>query len=368
MDPKENKRQIAKQAVYRIIAQLVSVIVVALVGWAVSSFSPTKNIGNDSHNATILALVTRADETGTTLKDIGGYDRVKTDLRRAIVLPLKHPHIFYDEATPSLRPPCGILLTGPPGTGKTLLAKACAKESGANFLSLHAAALESKWWGESPKLLQSAFRLARTSLAPCIVFFDEIDGLGRSRSENDQSCVYSFKCELLRNIDGIDKDADSPVTVLACTNCPDSLDAALKRRFTRTITVDVPTLQERRDILEVVSRKEMELDLPLLDRIAEATQGLTGADLAAAYTEACSHRMWTSSGTEEDLQHFRDGREFIRHMGPLTKKDWTHSGRVRISRQNATAVRPKDRTGSDDAKRDAPGTDTQQGLSPPVDV
>ena len=256
---------------------------------------------------------------------------MKRDLKQMIVIPMKNPHIFFDEKSPSLRPPCGILLTGPPGTGKTLLAKACAQESKVNFLSLHSAALESKWWGESPKLLQTAFKMARTTLSPCIVFFDEIDGLGRSRSEHDQSCVYSLKCELLRNMDGIDKDPNSAIAVLACTNCPSSIDVALKRRFTRQISVPLPKTEDRLDILNLLCMKETQIDRDLLERVATHSEGMSGADLAALYTEACSHRLWSSAGVSDDsIEQFKNGREFLRSVGPLSVKDWTNSGRVNL--------------------------------------
>jgi SpoVK/Ycf46/Vps4 family AAA+-type ATPase len=223
-----------------------------------------------------------------------------------------------------------------------MLAKACANQSGANFLSLHSAALESKWWGETPKLLQAAFRLARSSLSPCVIFFDEIDGMGRSRSEHDQSCVYSFKCELLRNMDGVGRDASSAVAVLACTNCPTSLDAALRRRFTRQIAVPVPTRDERADILRKVCGGERLTDEAVLALVADRTEGMTGADLASLYAEACSHRLWSAVG--EDLSKFGDGAEFLRHVGPLTAADWTHSGRVTLPpRQNEGGSAPKRR-------------------------
>ena len=170
----------------------------------------------------------------------------------------------------------------------------------------------------------------------------DIDGLGRSRSEHDQSCVYSFKCELLRNIDGVDKDTNSALVVLACTNCPKSLDAALKRRFTRQIAVPLPTKGDRRDILNVICKKEKQTDTALLERVATHSEGMTGADLAALYNEACGHRLWTCTIDDNDIESISDGKELLKSAGPLTLKDWASSGRVHLTEvrnQNVSSKR-----------------------------
>ena len=180
-----------------------------------------------------------------------------------------------------------------------MLAKAVACEAKVPLITLHAAALESKWWGETPKLLNAVFASARTRYAPCIVFFDELDGLGRARSEHDQSCVYSFKCELLRNFDSLD-DAGGAVVVLACTNCPEKLDPALRRRFQRRIYVGAPSEHGRRDILRVVARHERpgEPLTKVVETVARRTLGFTGAELAVLYEGACSARL---EGLDDDL-------------------------------------------------------------------
>lgn len=348
----------------RLLTQVVSVVVVAVVGYlanalasAASGAGSGEGLGghlDTSHTKAVRSMVVGVTD-GPGLDDIGGYESVKTDLRRSVVVPMRHPRVFFDSKAPSLRPPPGILLAGPPGTGKTLLARACAKESGVHFLPLHSAALESKWWGESPKLLQAAFRLARTTLSPCIIFFDEIDGIGRCRSEQDQSCVYTFKCELLRNIDGLDKGGGgAAVTVLACTNCPDRLDPALRRRFPRTIHVQPPTCQERRAILGVVTRGEAFVDEALLDRVAAHTKGMTGADLSSLYSEACAHRLWRTCAHEEDVGSLTNGLDLVARMAGLTGDDWQHTGRIALPHQSSSPVVTAAATATDDPVGDTP--------------
>ena len=170
--------KIVTHGIARILVQVISLVVMAVVGFALNNFLTDEGGGkgdgassssSSAHAKTVRSLVSKPDASGPGLDDIGGYEAVKRELQRMVIVPLTHPHIFYDPKAPALRPPCGVLLTGPPGTGKTLLARACAKESNVNFMALHSAALESKWWGESPKLLQAAFKTARTTLAPCII-------------------------------------------------------------------------------------------------------------------------------------------------------------------------------------------------------
>lgn len=278
-----------------------------------------KSTGSESAStASSLFLTLPRTET---LDSIGGLRAVKEKLRRTVLLPLRFPRLYAEQ--PMLRAPRGTLLCGPPGTGKTMLARALAVEANVPFMALHPAALENKWWGESPKILAAAFEEA-SKAAPSIMFFDEIDGIGRVRSEQDQSCVYSFKCELLRHMDGIQK-LDAPIAILACTNCKASLDPALQRRFGQEIRIPLPDEEARLDILRKLTRHEAAASTKVLRRVAAATAGKSGSDLASLFGAAVDARL-DGVDLEEMLGGARDGAHLAQTLGPLTLAHWNAAG------------------------------------------
>ena len=216
--------------------------------------------------------------------DIGGLEEAKQQLREAVEWPLKYPEVFEQMG---IRPPKGILLFGPPGTGKTLLAKAAATESGANFIAVRGPEVLSKWVGESEKAIRQIFRRAR-QVAPTIIFFDEIDAIAPARGmRHDTSGVTDrIVNQLLTEMDGI--EPLQHVVVIGATNRPDILDPALLRpgRFDRLIYVPPPDKQARLEILKIHTRKMPLADDVDLEKIAEKTEGYTGADLEAVCREA----------------------------------------------------------------------------------
>ncbi|BES81563.1 CDC48 family AAA ATPase [Pyrodictium abyssi] len=216
--------------------------------------------------------------------DIGGLEEAKQQLREAVEWPLKYPEVFEQMG---IRPPKGILLFGPPGTGKTLLAKAAATESGANFIAVRGPEVLSKWVGESEKAIRQIFRRAR-QVAPTIIFFDEIDAIAPARGmRHDTSGVTDrIVNQLLTEMDGI--EPLQHVVVIAATNRPDILDPALLRpgRFDRLIYVPPPDKKARLEILRIHTRKMPLADDVDLEKIAEKTEGYTGADLEAVCREA----------------------------------------------------------------------------------
>ena len=232
--------------------------------------------------------------------DVGGLKDVIRKLREAVELPLKDPEFFERMG---ISPPKGVLLYGPPGCGKTLLAKAVAGESGASFISVKGPELLSKWVGESERAVREVFRKAR-QVAPCVVFFDEIDALAPRRTSDGSSKVTErVVAQLLTEMDGIEELRG--VVVMAATNRPDLLDPALLRpgRFDRLIYVPPPDEEARLEILKIHAR-----GMPLagdvdLAEVARRTEGFSGADLKAVCFEA--GMMALREGSEEvGMRHF----------------------------------------------------------------
>lgn len=218
-----------------------------------------------------------------TWEDVGGLDSLKEELKEAIEWPLKHKEAFahVDVTTPK-----GILLHGPPGTGKTLIAKALAKMTESNFISVKGPELLSKWVGESEKGVREIFRKARQA-APCIIFFDEIDSLVPRRSGGDSSHVSeNVVSQILTEIDGLEELND--VLIIGATNRLDIVDEALLRpgRFDRVIEVPKPDAKGRLHIFKIHTKKKpLEQDVDLA-KLVEITDGYSGAEIAAVCNRA----------------------------------------------------------------------------------
>ncbi|MEM2135533.1 MAG: CDC48 family AAA ATPase [Candidatus Jordarchaeaceae archaeon] len=219
-----------------------------------------------------------------TWQDIGGLDEVKKQLIEAVEWPLKYPNLFRHMKA---NPPKGILLYGPPGTGKTLLAKAVAHESEANFISVKGPEFLSKFVGESEKAVRETFRKARQA-APCIVFFDEIDSITPVRGGDfgDSHVTERVISQILTELDGLEELKG--VTVIAASNRPDIIDPALLRpgRFDQLIYIPLPDFETRKKIFEVHLRGKPLAGNVNIDKLAEETDGYSGADIAAVCNEA----------------------------------------------------------------------------------
>ncbi len=250
--------------------------------------------------------------------DVGGLNQIKQEIREAVEWPLKHPHVF---ARLGVKPPRGILLFGPPGTGKTLLAKAAATESGANFIAVRGPEILSKWVGESEKAIRKIFERAR-QVAPTIVFFDEIDAIAPARGlRHDTSGVTDrIVNQLLTEMDGIQPLQN--VVVIAATNRPDIIDPALLRpgRFDRLIYVPPPDKEARKEIFKIHTRKVPLADDVDLDKLAEMTEGYTGADIEAVVREAVMIKL--REKLEVGPVHMKHFEQALKKIQPsLTQED-----------------------------------------------
>ena len=217
--------------------------------------------------------------------DIGGLEAQITEIREAVELPLKKPELFEKIG---IEPPKGVLLHGPPGTGKTLLARAVAHETNAYFLRVVGSELVQKYIGEGARLVRELFELAKKN-SPTIIFIDEIDAVGASRTEATTSGdreVQRTLMQLLAGMDGFERRGD--VKIIGATNRIDILDPALLRpgRFDRIIEIPLPDQDGRLGILKVHC-KGMNLDEEVnLTEVAGLTEGKNGADLRAVCMEA----------------------------------------------------------------------------------
>ncbi len=230
------------------------------------------------------ALVT-APHTRWT--DIGGADQIIEQLQEAVELPLQHLAAFGDVG---LSPSRGLILHGPPGTGKSLLGKAVARESGANLVTVNGPEVFSKWLGESEEHIRNAFRMARQS-APTILMLEQLDAMAPRRSADaSNSASQRVVNQLLLEMDGL--GGNTHVIVIAATNRLDLVDPSLLRpgRFGLQLEVPLPDRDGRRQILEIHLRHEIGKSeaadwSAALDRVAEATDGASGAVLGAI----CDH-------------------------------------------------------------------------------
>ena len=216
--------------------------------------------------------------------DVGGLDQLKEELREAVEWPIKYKEAF-DYV--NVETPKGILLYGPPGTGKTLIAKALAKMTESNFISIKGPELLSKWVGESEKGIREIFRKARQA-APCIIFLDEVDALvpRRSNGSSGSHVTENVVSQILTEIDGLEELHN--VLIIGATNRLDIVDEALLRpgRFDRIIEVPNPDAKGRKHIFEIHTKKKpLASDVNII-KLVELTNSFSGAEIAAVANRA----------------------------------------------------------------------------------
>lgn len=231
--------------------------------------------GDSSEHQHSGSNVATSERSTVTFRDVGGMERVKERIRRSIVYPLQKPELYkaYNKKVGG-----GLLLYGPPGCGKTYIARATAGEVKANFIYVGLNDVLDLWLGESERKLHAIFESARRQ-TPTVLFFDEVDAIGNSRTNLRQSAGRNLVNQFLSELDGINSNNEG-LLVLAATNAPWDIDSALRRpgRFDHIVFVEPPDEVARRAILDLHMRGKPHAGVDT-QRIALETEGFSGADL-----------------------------------------------------------------------------------------
>lgn len=243
--------------------------------------------------------------------DVGGLAEAKHSIIEAVEWPIKNPEKFVQMG---IKAPKGILLYGPPGTGKTLIAQAVAKESHANFISVKGPEMFSKWLGESEKAIRETFKKAR-QVAPCVVFFDEIDSIAamQGMESTDSRTSERVLNQLLAEMDGLETLKD--VVIIAATNRPNLLDPAILRpgRFDRLVYVGSPDRNGRIRIFKIHTKNTPLAEDVDLENLAGITEGYVGADIEAVCREAVMFALRENFDVETiEMRHFREALKKVK--------------------------------------------------------
>jgi len=243
----------------------------------------------NQYEQSIAMDVVAPEDIRVSFEDIGGLGEIIEELKESVIYPLTMPQL-YSSTSSLLSAPSGVLLYGPPGCGKTMLAKALAHESGACFINLHISTLTEKWYGDSNKLVNAVFTLAR-KLQPAIVFIDEIDAVLGTRRSGEHEASGMVKAEFMTHWDGL-TSANSMgepqrVVVLGATNRIQDIDEAILRRMPKKFPVSLPPAAQRLRILALVLKDtKVDRDNFDLEYLVAAMAGMSGSDIKEACRDA----------------------------------------------------------------------------------
>jgi len=243
----------------------------------------------NQYEQVILQDLVFPEDIPVSFEDIGGLGNIVEELKESVIYPLTMPDL-YSHSSSLLAAPSGVLLYGPPGCGKTMICKALAHESGACFINLHISTLTEKWFGDSNKLVNAVFSLAR-KLQPTIIFIDEIDAVLGTRHSGEHEASGMVKAEFMTWWDGL-KSADATggaqrILVLGATNRINDIDDAILRRMPKKFPIYLPSAAQRLKILKLML-KDTKLDQAHLDMpyVARVMDGMSGSDIKEACRDA----------------------------------------------------------------------------------
>lgn len=277
--------------------------------------------------------VVAPEDISVSFQDIGGLDDIIEELEESVIHPLTMPHL-YSSTSSLLTAPSGVLLYGPPGCGKTMLAKALASESGACFINLHISTLTEKWYGDSNKLVNAVFSLAR-KLQPAIVFIDEIDAVLGTRRSGEHEASGMVKAEFMTHWDGLTSanptGEPQRIVVLGATNRIQDIDEAILRRMPKKFPVTLPPMAQRLRILSIIL-KDTKVDRDNFDLhyIVKAMAGMSGSDIKEACRDAAMNpvreliRTSKANGVQMDAMNPQEAR------GLRTEDFFSRAGGIKV--------------------------------------
>lgn len=270
-----------------------------------------------------VAPETEIERPRITFRDVGGMESVKDEVRMKIIHPLTHADLYQAYGKPIGG---GILLYGPPGCGKTYLARATAGEIQAGFIAVGINDVLDMWIGNSERNLHELFAQARRH-RPCVVFFDEVDALGASRTDMRQNAGRMLINQFLAELDGV-RDSNEGVLILGATNAPWHLDAAFRRpgRFDRILFLPPPDAEARAEILRLQCQGKPQADVDFA-QVGKKTDGFSGADLKAVVDLAVEEKLREAmrSGAPTPLTT-KDLLQAAKRQKPTTK-EWFATAR-----------------------------------------